>query len=307
MLYRADAPGSLMLLGEYAVLHGKTAVVVAVDKRVTVTIRPRDDNKIHIDSERFGAWATDISRLAITAPYHFVTACLLQYKNKMPSGCDIDITAEFSDQVGLGSSAAVTVATLAALGAWHKSSLASNLLLCEARTIIRQVQGVGSGADVAASVMGGIVAYNAEPLSVEKFELNLPLTVIYSGAKTTTVTAIQRVQEHFAASPDLYESLCNAIHQCANQGVHSLHEQNWQELGMAMNTQQGLMQALGVSTPLLDELIAQLHLQPNIQGAKISGSGLGDCVIGLGTADMVGVQQIKVNVGREGVTVHEQT
>ena len=48
-----------------------------------------------------------------------------------------------------------------------------------------------------------------------------------------------------------------------------------------MNIQQSLMNALGVGTPQLNHIINSLHKDPYIYGAKISGAGLGDCVIGL--------------------------
>ena len=39
MLFKASAPGSLMLLGEYAVLQGKSALVCAIDKRMMVSTK----------------------------------------------------------------------------------------------------------------------------------------------------------------------------------------------------------------------------------------------------------------------------
>ena len=42
------------------------------------------------------------------------------------------------------------------------------------------------------------------------------------------------------------------------------------------------MEELGLSTPELDEIIATLEVDVGVRGAKISGSGRGDCVVGLG-------------------------
>lgn len=308
MLFRASAPGSLMLLGEYAVLYRKPALVCAVEKRITVCIQPRRDKQIIISSNGYEPWIMTIPRLAITPPFRFVTACLFQYRKRLPAGCDIEIHSEFSDQIGLGSSAAVTVATVAALSSWLGVENNALSLLREARFIIRQVQGVGSGADVAASVLGGVVAYRATPLSAQKFSISLPLTVVYSGSKTPTVEVIRRVEQRFSSSPFLFKSLCSSIQECVEEGILSLQEQNGERLGRAMNVQQGLMHALGVSTPLLDYLIEQLRANPIVMGAKISGSGLGDCVIGLGEVGefkveekQSGVKQIRVTVAEEGV------
>ena len=317
--YRACAPGSLMLLGEYAVLYNKPAVVCAVNKRMTVTVTPRLDTEIHLSSPRLGQLKTDLSEVTIAAPFQFVTACIVQLRKKIKTGFALHIEADFSDQIGLGSSAAVTVASLAALGAWLAPTKAKALtneqalqLIRDARAVIRQVQGVGSGADAAASVLGGVLAYRATPLAVESFAAELPLTVIYSGSKTPTAQAITKVRQAFASQPALFNSLCRGINQCAKEGIRALHEANWQRLGTAMNVQQGLMQALSVSTPLLDKLIAHLRADPATLGAKISGSGFGDCVLGLGESTVTqiesegeGVKQILVKVAKRGVVIHE--
>lgn len=309
-IFKASAPGSLMLLGEYAVLYHKPAVVCAINQRITVSVKPREDDQVLVVSEGYGSYATSLSELSIAAPFRFVTACLFLYRKKLTSGCEIQIHSAFSDQIGLGSSAAVTVATLAALFAWLQQPTDSLHLIREARQVVREVQSQGSGADVAASVLGGIVAYRDAPLDVEKFSLEPALTVIYSGSKTPTVEAIKRVREKFARTPALFNKLCQAIHQCAKEGIRALQEGNWQHFGAAMNVQQGLMQALGVSTPLLDDLIERLRLDPAILGAKISGSGWGDCVLGLGKAAHLGVEerfsgvkQIAVGVTQEGVWI----
>jgi mevalonate kinase len=66
--------------------------------------------------------------------------------------------------------------------------------------------------------------------------------------------------------------------------VIAIQEQDWLELGFLFNEQQKCMKSLGVSDDHLDSLIAELRAQPNILGAKISGSGLGDCVIGVSSS-----------------------
>jgi mevalonate kinase len=44
----ARAPGKLVALGEYAVLDGAPAVVLAVDRYVEVTIEPSDDDTFRL-------------------------------------------------------------------------------------------------------------------------------------------------------------------------------------------------------------------------------------------------------------------
>jgi len=279
MLLKASAPGSLMLMGEFAVLQGKCALVCAVDKRLTVTLSPRSDTRIEITSS-IGQLSTDITQLEIIKPFQFVLSVLQSFS--LHHGFDITIESEFSDTIGLGSSAAVTVAMLAALMKWQKGSYSASDLIIRGRDVIRRVQGLGSGADIAASVMGGVIRYNAETVKVETFPVLLPLLAIYSGYKTPTVEVIQHVQKQFADKPDALHAIYNNIGRCSEQAVHFMRESNWTQLGKSMNAQQEMMQDLGVSTPLMQAIIEYLRHHPGIFGAKISGSGMGDCVIGLG-------------------------
>jgi mevalonate kinase len=46
--------------------------------------------------------------------------------------------------------------------------------------------------------------------------------------------------------------------------------------------QQQIMEKMGLSSPELDEIVRQMENDSGVQGIKISGSGKGDCVIGLG-------------------------
>lgn len=283
MQFKATAPGSLMLLGEYAVLQGKPALVCAINKHITVTLTPRLDDEIHLSSSLYGEYKTTLADLKIEKPYQFILGTLKHFQPKMRWGCDLEITTDFSDKIGFGSSSAVTVATMATLVTWIDIKMTQHDMLRQARIIIRSVQnGVGSGADVAAAIYGGMVAYQAQPLGAEKIQAIHPLSVLYSGFKTPTPEAILKVQQRFANYPELFKQLCHTIGQCAWQGIQYARKQDWGALGEVMNIQQGLLEALGVSLPVLTDMVHDLRNQSGVRGAKISGAGLGDCVVALG-------------------------
>jgi mevalonate kinase len=307
MLIKASAPGSLMLLGEYAVLHNKTAIVCAIDKRITVILSPRLDRQITIDSVLLKL-TTSLEHLHRQPPLQFLIAILQAYKNKMRYGCDIKVVADFSATVGFGSSAALTVAMVKAVTEWLEISLTPIELVVQARKIIRSVQGLGSGADVAASVFGGVIAYRAAPLLIENIAQQLPLTVVYSGSKTPTSVAVAKVKEKFHKYPKILRTLLRSIGACAEDARQAILAEDSQRLGEVMNIQQGLMTSLGVENTVLQRIVNLLCADENIFGAKISGSGLGDCVVGLGhtqklilPAEMTGVVAIPVAIAEHGV------
>lgn len=309
MLFKAKAPGSMMLMGEYAVLHDKPALVCAIDKCVHVTLTPRSDDLICIHSDRLGQHQVFLHELAITKPFQFILGAIKHFQSKLKTGFDLTITSEFSHQVGLGSSAAVTVATLAVLVQWLNLRFGMMDFVRLGRQVVREVQGMGSGADIAASVMGGVVLFQPDKMALEKITTTLPLIAYYAGFKTPTPEAIARVKIRFEAQPALWRQLCLAIGECVIESVAALRKQDMRALGELMNIHQGLHQAMGVSLPILNDMTEALSAQPHVFGAKISGSGLGDCVIGLGRLDqdwvmpthLKTVVRIPVNIALEGV------
>lgn len=282
--WRAAAPGSLMVMGEHAVLHGKRALVCAVNQWLTVTLTPRPDRDVRILSA-LGEDRASLDEAPVREPFHFVWSAVNACAKKLPGGCVLSIESEFPATIGFGSSAAVTVATLAVLDAWCGETLDRAALHRRATAIIQAVQGRGSGADAAASVYGGLVEYRVDPPKLQPLHAIHPITVIYSGYKMPTRDVIARVEDDRIQRPALFDGFFYEIDECVRTAVDAVCRDAWAEVGWLMDQNHALMNALGVNDDTLEEIAMALRAQPGILGAKISGSGLGDCVIGLGTAD----------------------
>lgn len=287
--YKVSAPGSLFLLGEHAVLHNKRALVMSIDKRITVSLIPRDDSLIGIRSA-LGQHETSLTNLSIQAPFEYILTAIQRYLPELNTGFDLEVESDFSSTQGLGSSAAVCLSTVAVLDRYTQqrdpASLPTilNSLFQSARDVVRSVQGLGSGADVAASTVGGVVLYQQDhPSILKRFSQLPPVVVCYSGFKTKTVDVVNRFEHQRLKYPKMYEGLFSASDEAVIAAQQALEKEDWPALGELFNSQQGVMDAYGVGLPVLTQLINTLRQEPTIWGAKISGSGLGDCVIGLGT------------------------
>ena len=294
-----------MLMGEHAVLRGQPALVCAISKRMKVELTPRGDQAVVMHSA-LGAHETTLDELAPNESFRFVLGAIRACKDGLPQGFDLDIKSEMSHQMGLGSSAAVTVAVLAALAGAQGRKPDPKCLLESGTKIIRKVQGgVGSGADVAASTFGGCLRYLAENQEIEKISTTPQLTVLYSGSKTPTPEVIALVEERRKKQPALFDELDRLIGDTVRKAFEVAAREDWEALGGLMNLNQGLMDALGVNNEKLSALIYALRADPKILGSKISGSGLGDCVIGLGKAMRRdwGVPALAVKVDPAGATV----
>ena len=280
--YKARAPGNLMVMGEHAVLHGHLALVCAVNQYMHVTLTPQADRKtLHIESA-LGSVEQSINSIEPVKPFTFVLEAVRQQLGTASSGFTLTIASDFSDRVGLGSSAAVTAATHAVLAQWQDIPFDHEQLFDRTLKTIHAVQGRGSGADAAASIFGGLVAYRATPKTITRLP-NLPtFSVIYSGSKTPTVEVIRQITEKQRQDPDRFQQHYSTLGLLSEKGRQAAEKGNWELFGQLMNEQQLVFDQMELSTPAIAAILAAMKKQPAIRGAKISGAGLGDCVIGLG-------------------------
>lgn len=284
--FSAKIPGSAMLLGEHAVLHDYFAVVCAANHFITATLIPRLDEKIILHSA-LGGYKASLSSLQIQKPFEFILTAILLYKTQLKKGFELTIESGFSHEVGLGSSAAVTVATIKVLRDYLNFPSTDLIIFHDSVNVIRKVQGRGSGADVAASVFGGVIAYRIHPFQIEKLNpIDLPLSLFYSGSKMKTAEVLSYVSEKFKDQQKKLHEIYAGIGECANRGIAAIKQHDWIALGQAMNAQQIWMTTLGVTNKALQQWIDKLSQEKAVLGAKISGSGLGDCVIALGTPNI---------------------
>ncbi|OQA27160.1 MAG: mevalonate kinase [Verrucomicrobia bacterium ADurb.Bin345] len=304
---RTSAPGSMMLLGEHAVLHGHHALVCALNRRIHVMLSPRSDREIHITSS-LGRLELTLDTIEPKEPLAFVLGAVAQRKGDLKSGFDLTVQSEFTHKAGLGSSAAVTVATTAALGLWLDEKVEEESVLRASVAIIQDIQGLGSGADAAASVYGGILLYRAKPLKVMKLGAVHPVTLVYSGSKKPTAEVVRLVEAAHAKQPATYDRIYELMGHSAEEAAAAIERGDWQSVGGLLNINQGLMDAIGVCDGKLAGIVYALRKDPGILGAKISGSGLGDCVIGLGRArnEAFSYDQLPTAMASEGLVIGEQ-
>lgn len=296
-IYKAKAPGSLMLMGEHAVLQAKPALVMAINRYLHLSLKPRKDRLISIFSA-LGTLETSLDALEIAAPFQFLLSAVQSYQSILPSGFELTIESDFSEKIGFGSSAAVIVATLKILHDFIGREYEPNHIFQQAKEIVLKVQGQGSGADVAASVYGGIIYYQVKDsanqlndlVKIEKLtqvNVDFPtLYAVYSGHKVPTPIVITQVKQAQKNHEALYKQIFDAMALCTEQAREVLIEKNWKHFGQLMNIHHGLQSALGLSNPILESLVYNLRNIPGMVGAKISGAGLGDCVIGLGSESL---------------------
>lgn len=274
-----------MLFGEHAVLHQRPAIACAIDSWLTIDWQTRDDDKILILSS-LGEHLTDWQTLAPHLKLTFVLEALAQFKatSKHPiMGLSLTISSDINSTQGLGSSSAVVAAMVTGF-----SRLDSTLESIDARfklglSIIRAVQGTGSGTDLAAALTGGVMMLHPAQQAISRLADGLPIVSVYCGYKTATPVVIAKVKAQWPDEHPLFLHWLNCTTSLTEMVAEHIRSDNLVEVGRCMNMAHGLMNGLGVSDNTLESIANRLKQTDGIVGAKISGSGLGDCVIGLGT------------------------
>lgn len=307
-IIEVSAPGSIMLCGEHAVLHGYTALACAIDKRITVKLTPRNDKTFIINSA-LGTYQSVIYNPKTDSRFLFIIEVVKVIKPT--NGFELEIISEFSHQVGLGSSAAVTATVCSALSTFCNKKHSKEQIFNLALQSILNVQGRGSGSDLAASIFGGIISLQSTGVTdrlVNKIHCKLPpIDLQFCGYKMKTPAVIDHVNKTSKQFPQLYKSLYKLMGDTSKQLVSNFKANDWIKAGQLFDFYQGLMSSLGVSDKNLSEIINELRLQPEVFGAKISGSGLGDCVISLGKTrnTIISGTRIEVNIEQEGLVHHD--
>jgi phosphomevalonate kinase len=300
-----SAPGKLFVAGEYAVLWGGIARVLAVGPRVRAFLRPRSDRRVDVllSEGRLSGDATPAGVRWESTPspaFHFVARTLdLALRAVGQDGPGFSVAFEPSPTIdglklGFGSSAracvlAAEAARMAMGGTFDALKLA---LVAHASA----QGGKGSGADVAACFAGDVVRYRSAEVSALVTAANaggfggalarstpvdlwrvtpprLPLLYVFTGQSASTPVLIADVERRLdAAARERFVVQSDALGQTLDE---ALARGDFAATRTATEALQTLLFSLG---PTRTESIERILALAASSGcvAKQSGAGGGD-------------------------------
>lgn len=240
------APGKLVLVGEYAVLDGAPAIVLAIDRGVRCEVRPGHGLETPDGDTRFVAPALEG---APPARYRFTTWNPVSLPGKP----------------GFGGSAAACVA----------ACLAAGRPGTDATEIHRRVQGGGSGIDVAASLQGGQLRFQAGVATPAGPPA--PVVVIWSGRSARTGERIAAYRAWARRAPGEHQRF---VDESASL-VAAFPAAPLTSLAENGRLLRAMAEAAGLDywTPELARISALAEACGG--AAKPSGAGGGDCAVAL--------------------------
>jgi len=262
------APGKVYLFGEHAVVYGEPAIACAVELRTRVRVKRSNDISI----------SSDIGTTGLDFDLHpYVSSAVRKLGSP---GVSIEITSEIPVGSGLGSSAAVTVATLEAINIecglqFDKTSIAGM-----AHEIEKEVQGAASPTDTFVSTFGGVIEIPSRK-KLDILDCGIVIGNTNKGASPKkTARLVKQVAQLREEYPDSVNPIIKTIGSFTRYGETMVLQKNYAALGKLMNVNHGLLDALGVCTAELSALVYASR-SAGAYGAKLTGAGGGGCMVAI--------------------------
>lgn len=290
----ASAPGKVILCGEHAVVFSEPAIVMAINKRAFVSAEPRSDNVVYISStdlnlsgcftrEAFKSEVKESEAAAKLRPIWVAVKKTLELSNKN-LGVNVFVHSEIPPSIGLGSSAAVAVATVAAVGRATGIRVSKKEICSVAHEAEKVVHGQPSGIDTSISTYGGVIAFRRDEGFVPlKTHTRISIIIGNTKIERSTGDLVRHVRKLRELYPNVINPLIHAIGHVSVMAAEALRKGNLSQLGNLMNINHGLLVAIGVSNENLDRLVAVAR-GAGALGAKLTGAGGGGCMIALTTS-----------------------
>jgi mevalonate kinase len=301
----SSAPGKVYLFGEHAVVYGEPAVPCAIERRATMTVERRDDDRLQVHAEdlsldgftvEYGGEPdttpdVNVDPRLVEAATGYVDAAVTQAREAVEErrddvpevGFDITVESDIPLGAGLGSSAAVTVAGIDAA----TRELGVDLPPAEVAERAYQAElavqeGEASRADTFCSATGGAVRVEGDDCRTVEAP-DLPIVVGFDGGAGDTgelVAGVRALREEYDFAADTVEGIGDVV----RRGEDVLADGDLEELGRLMNFNHGLLEALGVSSRSLDNMVWAAR-DAGALGAKLTGAGGGGCIVALDPTD----------------------
>ena len=299
--------GKVVMLGEHSVVYGRHAIAAPVPMVIKALVEDCDQG-IHLIIPRWGVEyelaSTPQERRSFERPAGVVLDALGLGGRSMR----IEVFPEVPRSMGLGGSAAMAVAIVRALDKHFKLGLSNedvNRLAFESEKV---AHGNPSGLDNTLACYAKPLVYRAgEPPLVEPLNIRRPIPAVIgmTGYEGLTAKTVGRVREAWKKDQQLYERIFDQIDALVLRGVQAIQDGDVKLLGELMNINHGMLNALQVSTPELEQLV-DIAREHGALGAKLTGGGGGGSIIAVCEDDRkeivdairaAGYQAIEVDLG----------
>ena len=284
---QGDAPtgtavGKVILLGEHAVVYGKHALVLPIPYAVTATVS-NTGTGLSLVVPEWGLSRDIQSDNGNDSGIDDAVKLILRELGIDRDGFAIHVRSALPRAMGLGSSAAFAVAIVRAFDAALELGLDDARVNEVAFECEKFAHGTPSGVDnTLATYARPMLFRNSDKLQFRELELAEPppLVIASSGRSGMTHEQVAGVRARYDQNRAHYTAIFDQIDALSIAGAAALGRADYAKLGELMNICNGLLNAIGVSTPQLEHMIG-LARHAGASGAKLTGAGGGGSIVAL--------------------------
>ncbi|HWE23107.1 MAG TPA: mevalonate kinase, partial [Myxococcales bacterium] len=257
----------------------------ALSRRVSVEVEEDAAGPvIELTARAPGAPASDPAEKTIAVPPELVRAAT---DLAAAAGASPRFRARVRSELplggGLGSSAALGVALARAFSQLARRDCPPERAERLALELERVFHGAPSGVDPAICARSGVILFRrGDPPRIDRVCPRAPLhlAVAFTGVSRGTRSTVLPLSARRAERPDLYDPMLQFLGDLAQGGAEALERGDLQDLGVRFDAAHGVLAAVGVSCPELEDAVAVLR-RAGALGAKLTGAGGGGAAIAL--------------------------
>ncbi len=315
----ASAPGRVNLIGEHVDYHGGHVLPVATAERTAVAVGPAR-GRLRAVSEHFPDIEAPWPHAAARAWSDYITGVAAQFEPDAPllaGGLAVAVASDVPAGAGLSSSAALEVATAAALGAWTGRPPTASRLAEIAFRAETEFVGMPCG------MMDQLAAVHATPHAallidcrthaMERVPVGVDLVLVesgesrglrdsaYSERRREGAEALRLLRPRFPnllglvdLPPARLQTIVRGLPAPLDRRVRHVVNENQRALlaaralgggdhaafGMLVNASHDSLRDLyECSTPRLDAVVTAARALPRVLGARLTGAGWGGAVL----------------------------
>ena len=271
------AAGKVILLGEHAVVYGRHAVALPIADAVTASVAESNKGS----SVSIPQWGVK-QAVTSTASGAAEAVHLILSELEIDDGAySIDVRSTLPRAMGLGSSAAVAVAVVRAFSRFLDLDLDDERVNSIAFACEKLAHGTPSGIDNSIATIGTPMLFsNAGAMQIDELVLQEtpPIVIALSGQPGLTLEQVAGVRSRYQRRRDHYDAIFDQIDALSLSGAAALQSADYEELGSLMNICHGLLNAIEVSTPEIENMV-NLARAAGATGAKLTGGGGGGSIV----------------------------
>ncbi|RII13484.1 mevalonate kinase [Streptomyces sp. YIM 130001] len=282
------AHAKAILLGEHSVVYGAPALALPIPQLTATASAGWSSHRADSQGNLSFTMTGSASRAVVTRASDGLQQLAAAFKQRMrvPGSPHLDVILDgaIPPGRGLGSSAANSRAIVLALADLFGRRLSDDTAFDLVQTAENLTHGRASGVD--ARTVGASRPLRFQAGTVQQLAIGCEglFIIADSGVAGSTKEAVDLLRDDFGRRPGAQDAFLRRATDLTEDATRALADGRIEDLGAQLTTYHGLLRDVGLSVDRIEAMVAAAQAAGSL-GTKITGGGLGGCVLALTRTD----------------------